>query len=230
LKELTKPDAPLALLNELAERRIIEAGATPAFKDYKPSWSPTPFPDALCTSVNYEVCHGRAGNKILREGDIVKYDLGVKYNGAYGDACITVGVGQVANREQRLMRYSLNALYEGIRQVKAGAHVCEIGRAIERYAGLMGYQVIKEYGGHGIGSELHMDPQILHYYDDKLPIDFLHAGQVICIEPMITPGKAIINIMSDGWTAYCTDGKPVGQYEHMILVTEEGSEILTSHV
>jgi len=226
---MTKPDVPLAMLNELAERRIIEAGATPAFKDYKPEWSETPFPEALCCSVNYEVCHGRAWNRTLRAGSVVKYDLGVKYNGAYGDACITVGVGQVANREQRLMRYSLGALYEGIRQVKAGAHVNKIGRAIERYAMLNGYNVIKEYGGHGIGKELHLNPQIKHYYDKDSSDEFLQAGQVICIEPMITPGKAQINIMSDGWTAYCTDGKPVGQYEHMLLVTAEGSEILTSH-
>ena len=228
LAEMTKPGVSLELLAELAERRIEEAGGEPCFKGYQPKWAKTPFPSVVCTSVEFEVCHGIPHNRILKEGEIISYDLGVKYKSGCGDACITIPVGEVNNRRQRAMRYGLEALYRGIKQVKAGIPISAIGKAIEDYCIENGYNVIKDFAGHHIGKEVHEKPYISHYYRKEDDNVFLKEGAVICIEPIITPGKVNIMIGEDKWTAYVMDGQPVVQYEMMVLVTADGYEILTN--
>lgn len=230
LKELTKPGVNLDMLDEFTARRIVELGATSYNKNYHPSWSATPFPATLCTSVDYEICHGIPAGRGLRAGSIVKYDLGIRYKSGCGDAALTVAIGEVDNRKERAMRYGLQALYEGIKAVKAGVPISEIGKAIERFCDTHGYQIIKEFSGHHIGHEMHEEPHIPHYYDQKFDDVLLQEGAVICIEPMITPGKGQVKIAPDGWTAYCPDGQPVVMFEHMILVGQGEPEILTKHI
>ena len=233
LKELTKPGVSLDMLDELAERRIRELGGEPYSKGYKPEWATIPYPATICASVDFEVCHAPPRGRTLQEGQIVKYDLGVRYKTGCGDAALTVAVGNIDNRKQRAMRYGLEALYEGIKVVKAGTRIFEIGEAIEKFVGPRGYTVIRQFGGHHIGKEMHEKPHIPHYadYTDMSLREPLKEGAVICIEPMITPGNGYTRIAKeDGWTAFCPDGQPVVMFEHMILVLKDRGEILTKHL
>lgn len=230
LKALTKPGVSLDMLDELAERMVRERGAIPVNKGYHPKWAPTPYPATICCSVDYEICHAPPRGRTLQEGSIVKYDIGVKYKSGCGDAAITVAVGQVDNNKQRAMRYGMRALYEGITVVKAGEPVSSIGRAIEHFCLSRSFTVIREFGGHHIGREMHEPPLIPHipYASDDTVL--LKEGAVICIEPMITRGNGVMKIAEDGWTAYCPDGHTVVMFEHMILVKKDGYEILTKHL
>lgn len=230
LVELTKPGVQLSMLDELAERRIKELGAEPILKGYKPDWAVEPFPSAICMSVDYEICHGSHHNRTLEEGQIITYDLAVKYKSGHADAAITVPVGQINNQKERLMRYTKRAMYAGIAQVRAGQKVSAIGNAIENEALKNGYQVIVQYGGHAIGEKIHMKPEIPNKYYKEDEERFLEEGMVICIEPMMTHGKAEVKIATDKWTAYVADGKPVAQFEEMVLVTKDGYEVLTNHL
>lgn len=246
LKELTKPGVSLKFLDEYAEKLILERGGTPYNKGYHPEWSPEPFPSTICCSIDHEICHGTPVRKlydsnntlaepvnvelVLEEGMIVKYDLGVKYKTGCGDAALTVAVGEISNRKERAMRYGLRALYAGIDVVKAGVPISRIGAAIQRFSMLNGYTVIREFGGHHIGAEMHEEPLIamVPYPEDDNVL--LQEGAVICIEPMITPGKGQMRIGPDGWVAYVTDGQPVVMFEHQVLVLKDGYEILTKHL
>ena len=232
LSSLSKPDVSLNMLDELAERRIRESGGIPYNKGYKPDWALTPYPATICCSVNQEVCHASPRGRLLKNGDIVKYDLGVRYKSGCGDAALTVAVGEIDNRKERAMRYGLQALYEGIKVVRAGEKIGAIGEAIERFLGPRGYRIIREYGSHHIGKQMHEKPDILNYanYQDPSFREILKEDAVICIEPMITPGDGKIAIAKDGWTVYCRDNQPVVMWEHMILVKLDGYEILTKHI
>lgn len=232
LKNLTADGVSLDMLDELAERRIRELGGVPCNKGYKPDWSPIPYPNTICCSVDHEICHAPPRGRTLTEGNIVKYDLGVKYKTGCGDAALTVAVGEINNRKARAMRYGLQALYEGIKVVRAGAKIGEIGEAIEKYLAPRGYQVIREFGGHHIGREMHEMPLIPHFadYGSIFHRQILQEGAVICIEPMITPGEARVGMLNDGWTAYCQDRQPVVMFEHQLLVTKDGCKILTKHL
>ena len=205
LKSLTKPGVSLDMLEELVARRIKEAGATSAIKGYHPSWSKTPFPSALSASIDFEICHGIPNGRELKEGSIVTYDLGIKLNGAYGDAALTVAVGEIDNRKERAMRYGLQALYEGIKVVKAGVPISAISKAIEDFAMRNGYNVIKEYGGHKIGKIMHEEPHIPNYYNSKYDNVFLKEGDIICLEPMLSPGSGRSAVAEDGWTVFTSD-------------------------
>lgn len=231
LKSLTKPDVSLEMLDALAEKRIRAMGGTPYNKGYKPDWAAEPFPQTVCTSINHEVCHGVARDRKLMEGDIVNYDLGVRYKSGCGDAALTVAVGTIDNRKERLMDHALRSLYEGIKVVKAGEKISSIGRAIEKFAEPRGYNIIRDFGGHHIGSEMHEEPHIPNLWEEINDQKFLEEGKVICIEPMITPGRGVIAINAeDKWTAFCRDYQPSAMFEHMVLVTKDGYEILTTHI
>lgn len=231
LEAMTVPDVQLNMLNEVAHRRIIEMGGEPILKGYKPKWANDPFPASICASVDYEICHGIPNERVLKEGNIVTYDIGLRYKSACGDAAITVAVGEIDNAKQRLIRYAKRSLMAGISVVKAGQKVSAIGTAIQLSCLENGFQPIAEYGGHTIGAELHEKPEIPSVYYKQDDGIFLQEDQVICIEPMIVrQGYGKVAIAPDGWTAYEASGQPVAQFEHMILVTKNGYEILTSHI
>ncbi len=231
LASMTAPGVSLEMLDRLAETMIVERGGTPYNKGYKPDWSPTPYPATICCSVDYEICHAPPRGRDLKAGSIVKYDLGVKYGQGCGDAAITVPVGDIPRSKWRLMRYSLRALYAAIKVVKAGTPISAIGKAVERVAREAHYEVIREFGGHHIGREMHEAPHIPHLRyvaDDAI---LLEEGAVICIEPMLADGNGKMKMAKeDGWTAFCPDGGTVAMFEHMILVGKDGGEILTKHL
>jgi len=229
LKGLTYPGVSLVMIEEMAERLNKEAGAEPTFKGYKPEWAKEPFPSALCASIEFEATHAAPVARSLEEGTIIKYDLGLKYKSGCADACITVPVGSIDNRRQRGIRYCLSALYKGIEQVRAGVPISSIGKAIEAYCEQNGYQVLKGLVGHHIGTEMHQTPYIPNHYDKAYDGMLLKEGDVICIEPHITPGKGYIDTWKeDGWTIYAVDKQPVFCFEHMVLVTKDGYKILTT--
>jgi methionyl aminopeptidase len=232
LKRLTKPGVSLDMLDEMAERMIIERGGTPYNKGYHPKWAETPYPATICCAVDHEICHAPPHGRPLKEGSIVKYDLGVRYGIGCGDAALTVAVGEIDNRKERAMRYGLRALEAGIKVVKAGVPISAIGTAISDYAGINGYTVIKQYCGHHIGKEMHEEPFIPHYYRPEDETVFLKEGDVICIEPLLTPADKHSFAISDydGWTSYRPDGQVVVMFEHMILVGKDSCEILTKHI
>ena len=231
LQRLTKPDVSLDMLDEMAERMIRERDGTPYNKGYKPEWAAEPFPATVCMSVDYEICHAPPGGRFLKEGSIINYDLGVKYKSGCGDAALTVAVGKIDNRKERAIYYALQTLYEGIKVIRAGIPISDIGFAIQRFANTRGYKVIKEFGGHHIGREMHEKPFIRHIFDSEYSNIFLEEGAVICLEPLITPGKGNVAIdPRNKWSAYVTDGQPVAMFEHQILVLKDGYEILTKHL
>jgi methionyl aminopeptidase len=230
LVSLTKPGAKLSELDAKAERMILEREAIPVNKGYQPEWAKSPFPATVCMSVNEEVCHGIPGDRVLQEGDIITYDLGVQYRGGCGDAAVTVAVGEINNRKQRVMRVAKKTLYDAIRTVRAGAPISAVGKSVEANCLMYGMSTIKEFGGHHIGEKMHEPPFVPNHYYPENDSVFLEEGAIICIEPMITPGTGKAGIAGDNWTILTRDKQPVAMYEHMVLVTKDGYEILTDHI
>lgn len=231
LRDLSKPGVSLEMLDEVAERVIREMGAEPYNKGYHPAWAPTPYPSTICCSVDFEICHAPPRGRTLQDGSIVNYDVGIRYKTACGDAALTVPVGNITPRQERLLRYAKQALYEGISVVKAGVPISAIGRAVESYASRNGYKIIREFGGHHIGTEMHEKPDIPNVYYPEDDAVLLQEGAVICIEPMLTPGNGRMAMAKeDGWTAFCPDGQPVAMFEAMMIVGKDGPEILTKHL
>jgi len=184
------------------------------------------FPKSICTSVNHQVCHGIPGPKKLKNGDIVNVDITVIKDGYHGDTSKMFFVGEAAIRAKRLVKITQECMYLGIREVRPGARLGDIGHAIQKHAETSGYSVVQEFCGHGIGREFHEDPQVLHYGKSGTGI-VLEAGMTFTIEPMINLGKRYIKILPDGWTAVTKDHSLSAQWEHTVLVTSEGYEILT---
>lgn len=221
LGEMVKPGVTTADLDLFAQLRTKELGAKPAFKGYNG------FPGTLCVSVNEEVVHGIPSKKrILNEGDIIGVDFGVIYDGWYGDSAKTFCVGKVSAEVDKLVKTTEKSLYLGIEQVKPGNHLFDIGFAIQNFVESHGFSVVREFVGHGIGRNLHEDPQIPNY-GAKGKGMLLKAGMVIAIEPMINAGKPEVKVLSDGWTAVTADRKWSAHFEHTIAITEQGYEILT---
>jgi len=233
LKSCTEPGASLRDLENLVEHQIEDLGATSYNKGYQPSWARSPYPSVICACIDEEAVHAPPAGRILKEGQIVTYDLGIKYKSACGDAAITVPVGKISNRKERLLRHAREALSVGIKEVKAGIPVSHIGAAIERFAILRGYAVVRDYGGHVIGREMHEEPLVPHYNCPKCT-QTLDEGTVVCIEPTLVPGQredARVGIMGeDGWTAFTLSGQPAAMWEDMILIKKDGYEILTTHL
>lgn len=185
------------------------------------------FPKATCISLNEVVCHGiPSEDKKLKKGDILNIDVTVIKDGYYGDNSKMYVVGEPSVKDKRLMEVTQEALYIGIRAVKPGIRLQEIGRAIQQYAEKEGFSVVREYCGHGIGDQFHCDPQVLHYFSDDGGV-VLQEGMVFTIEPMINAGKKEIRLMGDGWTVKTKDRSHSAQYEHQIVVTQEGCEVMT---
>lgn len=220
LKPFIKAGITTKELDKLAYDFIIEHGGVPSCLGYEG------FPATLCTSVNDEVVHGIPSNRKLKNGDIITIDMVIGYKGYQGDAAWTYEVGDISPKKKYLMEHTENALYEGIKQVKPGNHIGDISNAIEEYAKKHNLGVIRELCGHGIGTDMHEDPDVPNY-GKKGEGPRLKEGMVICIEPMLNLGTREIYMMDDNWTIKTDDGLPSAHYEHTILVTKDGYEILT---
>jgi methionyl aminopeptidase len=208
-------------LDRICHAYMVEVQhAIPAPLNYKG------FPKSICTSVNHQVCHGIPGPKKLKSGDIVNIDITVIKDGFHGDTSKTFFVGEAGIKAKRLVKTTLECLYLGIAQVKPGARLGDIGHAIQKHAESNGFSVVQEFCGHGIGRGFHEDPQVLHYGKPGTG-EPLRPGMVFTIEPMINQGKRYVKIMPDGWTAVTKDHGLSAQFEHTIVVTAEGHEVLT---
>lgn len=220
LKDFIKPGITTKELDKLAEDYIRSLGGIPTCKGYEG------FPCSLCTSVNDEVVHGIPSNRKLKNGDIITIDMVIGYKGYQGDAAWTYAVGDISDKKKYLMEHTEKALYEGIKMVKPGNRIGDISNAVEQYATKHKLGIVKELVGHGIGSNMHEAPDVPNY-GKKGTGPKLKEGMTICIEPMLNLGIADIYIEDDDWTVKTYDGLPAAHYEHTILVTKEGYEILT---
>jgi methionyl aminopeptidase len=220
IKERVAPGVETRELDELAEAMCRGRGVEPAFKGYRG------YPSSVCISVNEEIVHGIPGARRLKAGDLVSLDFGVKYQGYYGDAALTVGVGEVTPKARVLMEATEKALYAGIDQAKVGKHLTDISHAVQTVVEGAGFGVIREFVGHGIGRSLHEDPQIPNFGPPgRGPV--LQAGMTLAIEPMTSMGAWQVKILQDGWTAVTQDGSLAAHFEHTVAVTENGPLILS---
>jgi methionyl aminopeptidase len=222
VRNLVRPGATTMDLERAAEQKMRDLGAQPAFKGYYD------YPCVLCTSINEEIVHGIPSEKrMLKEGDIVSVDCGVVLDGYYGDAAITVPVGQEITPElQKLLKVTEESLYRGIEKVWIGNSVGDIGEAVQRHVESNGFSVVREFVGHGIGTRLHEEPQVPNYRSGG-PNPRLREGMVLAIEPMVNYGKPEARVLSDKWTAVTADGSYSAHFEHCVAVTKDGPVILT---
>jgi methionyl aminopeptidase len=220
LSEMVRPGVTTADLDAAAERLVRAAGAEPAFKGYRG------YPATLCASVNDEVVHGIPANRALAAGDIISLDMGVKLDGFYGDSAVTVPVGEISEDVQRLLTVTREALHKGIAQVRPGGRVSDIGHAIQEHVEAAGFSVVREFVGHGIGAQLHEEPQIANYGEPGRG-PRLAEGMVLAIEPMVNMGRPAVKVLRDGWTAVTRDGSLSAHFEHTVAVTKDGPLVLT---
>ena len=220
VKELIRPGVETRELDELAEELCRRRRVEPAFKGYRG------YPRSICVSVNEEVVHGIPGARKLKTGDLVSLDFGVKHDGYYGDAAVTVAVGKVAPRARALLEATEASLYAGIAQVKTGKRLSDISHAVQTAVEGKGFAVIREFVGHGIGRSLHEDPQIPNFGPPgRGPV--LQPGMTLAIEPMTSAGSWMVKILQDGWTAVTQDGSLSAHFEHTVALTENGVLILS---
>ncbi len=211
------------ICHEYIEREI---GGVPAPLGYGGTATRPAFPKAVCTSVNHVVCHGIPGPKVLKKGDVVNIDVTVIKDGYHGDTSRMFYVGEPSILARRLCETTHEAMIEGIRRVAPGARLGDIGHAIQRHAEQRGFSIVREYCGHGIGRIFHEDPQVLHYGRPGTGLE-LKAGMTFTIEPMVNAGRAEVKLLPDGWTVVTKDHSLSAQWEHTVLVTETGYEVLT---
>jgi methionyl aminopeptidase len=216
------PGVTTADLDELAERRILRAGATPAFKGYHG------YPATICASVNEEVIHGiPSGRRVLNEGDVISIDVGASLDGYFGDSAITLAVGKVSEEAATLLRVTDESLYKAIEAVKPGGRISDIGHAVQKHVEAYGFSVVREFVGHGIGQKMHEEPQVPNYGEPGRG-PRLTEGMVLAIEPMVNAGKPAVKVLADGWTAVTRDGSLSAHFEHTVAVTADGPWILTA--
>ncbi len=227
------PGVSTAELDRIAEDFVLRKRATPVYKGYgaKPARNgrpaTPPFPATICVAVNDVICHGiPSSNEILREGDIIGIDIGVRYKGWIGDSCVTFPVGTIDAESQRLLDVTKRCLELGIEQARAGKHLGDIGNAIQSYATSQGFSTVYELCGHGVGKSLHEDPAYVHIGRPGTGIR-LRPGMVFTIEPMINAGKPEIHILADHWTVRTIDGLRSAQFEHSLAITDGKPELLT---
>jgi len=215
-------------LEETAVRMIREAGARPAFKGYYVPAVGAAYPFVLCTSVNDEVVHGMpSAGRVLKKGDVVSIDTGVSLDGFYGDAAVTVPVGEVEPKIGRLLEVTREALELAIEQMRPGNRLFDISGVIEKHVVSNGFSVVRDYVGHGIGSKLHEEPQVPNYVDRKNENPRLKEGMVLAIEPMVNAGRPETRVLADRWTAVTRDGSYSAHFEHSVAVTSDGAWVLT---
>ncbi|XGB40218.1 MAG: type I methionyl aminopeptidase [Cyanobacteria bacterium LVE1205-1] len=222
IAEMVKPGMTTGDLDAYAEKRIRSMGATPSFKGYQG------FPASICASINHEVVHGIPSRKrVIRNGDLIKVDTGAYFQGFHGDSCITIPIGEVKPDGIHLMEVAEEALYRGIAQVKAGNFLLDIAAAVQDWVEGQGLTVVEDYTGHGVGRNLHEEPSVFNVRTHRLPNVKLRAGMTLAIEPIINAGTKVTRVLSDRWTVVTVDNSLSAQFEHTVLVTSEGCEILT---
>ncbi len=222
VRDAVRPGATTLDLETAAEQKLAELGAKPAFKGYHG------YPCVLCTSVNHEVVHGiPSKTRVLREGDIVSIDCGAIVDGFYGDAAITVPVGnRIDGKTQKLLEATESSLAAAIQAVRPGATLGDIGAAVQEVVEAQGFSVVRDFVGHGIGTRMHEDPQVPNYGERGRGMK-LREGMVLAIEPMVNAGTAAVEVLKDGWTAVTCDGSMSAHFEHTVAVTADGAMILT---
>jgi methionyl aminopeptidase len=222
LRKAVRPGISTADLDLLAERYIRESGAVPSFKGYHG------FPATICASVNDEIVHGiPSPARVLRDGDVISIDCGAILDGWHGDSAITVGVGEISPELQRMLQVCEEAMWRGIAAVRAGGRLSDIGHAVETYVRSQGgYGIVEEYVGHGIGTEMHQEPQVPNYGKPGRGIKLV-PGMALAIEPMINLGRRNTRLLDDGWTVVTLDGMPSAHFEHTVALTENGPQVLT---
>ena len=227
LKSSIEPGVRLSELDKRVEALIIERGAASLYKGYRgnPASHP-PFPGTICASINNEICHGLPDNRRLRKGDIIGIDIGLRYKDFCGDACVTFPVGEVRPEAQKLLTVAKESMYKGIEAAQVGKRLGAIGVAIEKHANAHGYSVVREWGGHGIGRNLHEPPSVPHTGPAAQGVR-MRPGMVFTVEPMINIGQSACHMLDDGWTVVTNDGTLSAQFEHTIAITSKGPEILS---
>jgi methionyl aminopeptidase len=222
LSAAVRPGVSTAELDELAEMRIRQAGATPAFKGYHG------YPATICASINEEVIHGiPSGRRLLTEGDIISIDVGAALDGYYGDSAVTLPVGKVSEQAAALLRVTEESLYLAIEKARPGCRVSDIGHAVQRHVEAFGFSVVREFVGHGIGVRMHEEPQVPNYGEPGHG-PRLTEGMVLAIEPMVNAGKPAVKVLADGWTAVTRDASLSAHFEHTVAVTAGDPWILTA--
>lgn len=219
---MVEPGQTTGDIDAYAEKRIREMGATPSFKGYHG------FPASICASINNEVVHGIPSPKrVIRQGDLLKVDTGAYFEGYHGDSCITICVGDAPQEAQTLSRVAKEALMAGLSQVKAGNTLLDIAGAVEDHVKANGFSVVEDYTGHGVGRNLHEEPSVFNFRTDELPNVTLRPGMTLAIEPILNAGSKACRTLRDQWTVVTRDGSLSAQWEHTVLVTSDGCEILT---
>ena len=219
---MVEPGQTTGDIDAYAEKRIREMGATPSFKGYHG------FPASICASINNEVVHGIPSPKrVIRQGDLLKVDTGAYFEGYHGDSCITICVGDAPQEAQTLSRVAKEALMAGLSQVKAGNTLLDIAGAVEDHVKANGFSVVEDYTGHGVGRNLHEEPSVFNFRTDELPNVTLRPGMTLAIEPILNAGSKACRTLRDQWTVVTSDGSLSAQWEHTVLVTSDGCEILT---
>lgn len=220
LKSHLTPGITTKELDRIAEEFILAHDAFPSFKGYNG------FRGSICTSVNDQLVHGIPEDRVLNDGDIISIDIGAKFNGYHGDSAWTYAVGSIDENTQRLLDVTEESLYQGLKEAKPGEQLSNISHAIQTYVEANGFSVVREYVGHGVGQDLHEDPDIPHFGPpNKGPQ--LKPGMVLAIEPMVNAGSRYVKTLADNWTVVTVDGKMCAHFEHTIAITETGFEILT---
>ena len=220
LKPFIVPGVTTKELDKLAYDYIIKRGATPSFKGYDG------FPGTICASVNEEVVHGIPGNRKLKEGDIISIDIGACYKGYHGDSAWTYPVGKISEEKEYLLKHTEESLFRGLSVIKDGIRVGDIGHAVSEYAKAHKLSVVRELVGHGVGTDVHEAPDVPNYGEAHTG-PLLKEGMVIAVEPMLNLGTREIFILDDDWTIVTGDDKPSAHFEHTVLITKDGYEILT---
>jgi methionyl aminopeptidase len=223
VRQLIQPGVTTAELDAAAEEVIRKHGATPTFKGYP---GPYPYPASICVSINEQLVHGIPGKRKLQEGDIVSIDCGSTFESFVGDSAITIGVGEISPVAQRLIKVTEQALYEGIRQMRAGNRVGDVSTAIQTFVESTGFYVTREYTGHGVGRQMHEGPQVPNYGIAGRG-QVLRQGMTIALEPMVLVGTSQTRVLPDQWTVVSADGSLTAHWEHSVAITEGDAVILT---
>lgn len=221
LRRMVEPGVTTRALDAYAEKKIRSAGAYPTFKGYRG------FPASICASINDEVVHGIPSDRKLREGDIIKIDCGATLDGYVGDAAISVAVGEVSAKLERLMQITRESLFQAVKKMVPGNRLYDVSYSVQEYVEERGYSVVREFCGHGIGQRMHEDPQVPNYGRPGTGPK-LKEGWVLAVEPMVNAGTHEVKILSDGWTVKTKDGQASSHFEHTIAVTEDGPMVLTA--